>query len=95
LKNNQIFRAANERIRAKAEEYDSPLERIPFICECAREDCVQIVRLTASEYAAVRANPRQYFTAPGHEVDEHDVGRAVTHEQGYVIVEQDLAEAEG
>jgi hypothetical protein len=48
-RNNQTFREANEKIRAKADEYDAPLERIPFLCECPRPDCTEIVRLTLSE----------------------------------------------
>ena len=34
MQNNLTFRAANEQIRAKAAEYDEPMERIPFLCEC-------------------------------------------------------------
>jgi len=56
-KNNAIFREANERIRARADEYEPPMERFPFICECAAPDCMQIIRLMPGEYGAVRANP--------------------------------------
>jgi len=91
VKNNLTFREANEQIRARAEEYDALAGRIPFLCECARSDCVQIVRLTVSEYAAVRANPTHFFTAPGHEGAEKPVGRQVGHGDGHVVVEKDLS----
>jgi hypothetical protein len=91
VKNNRTFRDANERIRATAEEYDAPLERIPFLCECAQTDCVQIVRLTVPEYAAVRANPRHFFTAPGHETREKKVGKVVAQEGSYLVIEKDRA----
>ena len=89
VRNNLTFRDANERIRVKAEEYEAPLERIPFLCECPRPDCVQIVRLTILEYSAVRANPAHFFTVPGHEGAEEPVGEVVGREDGYVVVEKD------
>jgi hypothetical protein len=89
-KNNLIFREANERIRSKADEYDDPLERIPFLCECAQTDCVTIVRLTPGEYTSVRQDPKHFFTAVGHEDAEAPLGRVVSHQDGYVIVEKDV-----
>jgi len=89
VKNNRTFRDANERIREKAEQYDAPLERIPFLCECPQADCVQIVRLTMSEYASVRANPRHFFTAPGHETSERGVAKVVDHNGAFTVVEKD------
>jgi hypothetical protein len=95
VKNNRTFREANEHIRVKAEEYDAPLERIPFLCECPQAGCVEIVRLTMSEYADVRSNPRRYFTAPGHETEEQDVARVVDHRDAFTIVEKDREALEG
>ncbi|TML96852.1 MAG: hypothetical protein E6G03_04175 [Actinobacteria bacterium] len=95
VNNNLTFRQANERIRSKAEEWDAPFDRFPFLCECPWPDCVQIVRLTIREYAAVRANPTHFFTAPGHEAAEEPVGRVVGSEDGYVVVEKDQTAVEG
>jgi hypothetical protein len=86
--NNTVFRSANEQIHDAAESYDHELERIPFLCECPVEDCVEVVRLTEDDYAAVRANPRHFITAPGHEQAEKPVGRVVAHRDGYVVVEK-------
>ena len=36
--NNDVFRAANERIRGAVDSYDHGLEEIPFLCECPVED---------------------------------------------------------
>jgi hypothetical protein len=88
-KNNATFRDANEKIRARAEEYDSPMERLPFICECASEDCVEIVRLSPAEYASVRSDPAHFLTAVGHEAAEEPVGHVVSREDGYVVVAKD------
>src|SRR5215207_4621185 len=89
-RNNQTFREANEQIRAKADEYDAPLERIPFLCECPRADCTEIVRLTLAEYAGVRADRTHFLTLPGHEDAERPLARVVSRENGYVIVEKDV-----
>ncbi|HEY8791637.1 MAG TPA: hypothetical protein VIL96_01995 [Gaiellaceae bacterium] len=89
LENNYTFREANEQIRAKADEYDAPVERVPFLCECPVPSCTQILRLTLAEYENVRANPRHFFTAPGHEQADAAVGHVVSRESDYVIVETD------
>lgn len=89
VKNNYTFREANERIRARADEYDAPIERIPFLCECPVPACVEVLRLTLAEYGDVRANPAHFFTAPGHEQADAAVARVVARENGYVVVEKD------
>jgi hypothetical protein len=89
VKNNYTFREANEQIRAKAHEYDAPVERIPFLCECPVPACTEVLRLTLSEYADIRANPAHFFTVPGHEQADALVGRVVSRENDYVIVEKD------
>jgi hypothetical protein len=86
--NNAVFREANEGIRRAAEQFDHELERIPFLCECPVEDCVEIVRLSEEQYAAVRASPRRYMTAVGHEAAEAPVGEVVARKDGYVVVEK-------
>ena len=89
VENNYTFREANEQIRAKADEYDAPVERVPFLCECPVPSCTEILRLTIAEYEEVRANPRHFFTAPGHEQAGAAVGHVVSRESDYVIVEKD------
>jgi hypothetical protein len=89
VENNYTFREANEQIHAKADEYDAPVERVPFLCECPVPSCTQILRLTLAEYEEVRANPRHFFTAPGHEQADAAVGHVVSREIDYVIVEKD------
>ena len=86
--NNARFREANERIRGRADELGVEMERIPFLCECPVEDCVEILRLTPAEYAAVREHSRRFMTAVGHEAAEEPVGQVVAHRDGYVVVEK-------
>jgi hypothetical protein len=91
VQNNVTFRAANERIRAKAAEYDEPMERIPFLCECPDLDCTTIVRMIPSDYEAVRVNSNHFFTVSGHEKAEEPLGEVVAREDGYVVVEKDVS----
>ena len=89
-RNNAIFRDANEKIREKSIELDDPVERIPFICECPREDCTTVVQLTPAEYEAVREDRAHFFTSPGHEEAEVPVGEVVSRLEGYVVVQKDI-----
>jgi hypothetical protein len=85
-RNDAAFREANEAIQAKAAawEMDGPL---PVICECADLSCSALVRLTASEYEAVRANPRWFINAPGHG-DGEAWARIVAEHDHYIVVEK-------
>ena len=56
-RNDAIYRAANERIEAAAEEYEVA-GPIPFICECADATCTNIVLLTLTQYERIRAHPQ-------------------------------------
>ena len=68
-------------------EEDTP---IGFRCECARLGCNQLIELSVREYEQIRAHPRRFVVAPGHELP--DVETVVEAQPGYVIVEKrDLA----
>jgi hypothetical protein len=86
--NNNRFREANERIRDRAEVLGAAMKRIPFLCECPVEDCMEIVQLTRPEYRAVRRHPRRYVTAVGHEIADGPVAEVVLRKDGYVVVEK-------
>jgi hypothetical protein len=94
VRNNYTFREANEQIRTKADEYNAPIERIPFLCECPVPACTEVLRLTLAEYADVRANPAHFFTAPGHEQADAAVGHVVSRGSDYVVVEKDAQTGE-
>jgi hypothetical protein len=86
-RNDAAFRDANERILGRAEEYGRP-KRIPFLCECAREDCTEIVWLTPKAYEGIRSNPRHFFNAVGHDRYGGSAVRVIGREDGYVVVEK-------
>ena len=89
--NNKRFRAANESIRERADALGVDMQELPFLCECPVEDCVEILRLTRSEYAAVRDHDDRYVTAVGHEEREKPVGEVVSRNGRYVVVVKSAA----
>jgi hypothetical protein len=42
--------AANRRVRLKAISYESGDEHVPFLCECGRPGCTEVVRLSVTGY---------------------------------------------
>jgi hypothetical protein len=89
-RNNRTFREANEHIRARVDELQPWMERIPFLCECPTPSCTEVIPLTLDEYGDVRADKRHFLTKPGHEEAEHPVGSVVSRRDGYVVVEKSV-----
>jgi hypothetical protein len=87
--NESAFRAANERIETGAERAGIVVS-VPFICECPRQRCTEIVRLTLDEYEDVRAHPLRFFTIPGHQDIAEAAGAAhvVEEHDGYVLADK-------
>ncbi len=83
--NEAVFRDINERIEAGT-WISSADEPIAFACECAALRCNVLVELTVSEYESVRAHPRRFLLAPGHELASIEV--VVYSGDGYVVVEK-------
>ena len=87
-RNDAIFRDANERIEAFAESMEAKQHGpLPFLCECADLTCTEIIRLTGSEYEALRRDPRRFATVPGHEGDEV-WARVVEENDRYATIEK-------
>jgi hypothetical protein len=87
--NEAVLRDVNEAIK-RGQWPGEEDAQIAFRCECSRLGCNQLVELTVREYERVRAHPRQFFVAPGHELPRGET--VVAAERGYVIVEK-VAEA--
>jgi hypothetical protein len=88
-KNEALFRQVNERVQEIAESFsivtgkDSPLE---FVCECGQTGCTAQIRLTQTEYEAVRAESTHFAILPGHEAPEAEL--VVDEYERYVVVEK-------
>jgi hypothetical protein len=83
-KNERLFRDLNERIREVSESLLAEGEPVEFICECARESCLDRLKLTPDQFAEVREDPTWFFVVPGHE--REDVEVVVERRAGYAIV---------
>jgi hypothetical protein len=79
------FRIANERIAGWEESRSSDAAQ-SYYCECALVGCREAVRLTRSEYEAVRAEPRRFFVVKGHIVE--DLETEVASHDGYSVIEK-------
>src|SRR5205823_5392277 len=90
-RNDSTFRESNERIEEAAERYGlrGP---IPFICECADPNCVQLIRLTPADYEEVRSIPTWFAVVPGHDQTAGPHARVVREHETYAVVEK-LGEA--
>jgi hypothetical protein len=83
-RNEALFRDANEQIDHRRRDL-GVAEPTPYICECSREGCMELVRISADEYVAVRTKPMHFLQVPGH-ADDHE--RVVAERDGYVVVEK-------
>jgi hypothetical protein len=88
-RNNALFRSANDEIDTAAEDHGLDDGRpVPFICECSDSRCMQIISLTLTEYRRVRANPRWFAHALGHEESVPGLVHAVERTDRYLLVEK-------
>jgi hypothetical protein len=84
-KNEAIFRTVNEQIEASQLPADTE-KLTAFCCECARLGCDALVDVTIAAYERVRADPRHFLLAAGHEIEGAEV--VVDRKGGYVVVEK-------
>jgi hypothetical protein len=86
--NESLFRRANERISAHAEQRSEvgPGTPIGFYCECANANCTERVTMTELEYEALRSDPTHFAVIDGHECLELE--RVVERTTDHVVVEK-------
>lgn len=89
-RNEGLFRRVNEAI-ARGLWPGEDQRRVSFRCECARLDCNTPVPVTRVEYEHVRAHPRRFLLAPGHEIPAAE--RVIETHRRYVVVEKREAAA--
>jgi hypothetical protein len=66
--NENAVREANEKLERGAHELGAESDSVvPFLCECPRPECTEVVLLTFAEYERVRADSRQGIAKVGHE----------------------------
>lgn len=88
-RNEVLFREVNERIEEVASADRGMFE---FLCECGAAACTDIVRMTAREYEAVRADPTTFVLIRGHEVE--DIEHVVSQTDRFNVVRKRPGEDE-
>lgn len=89
MENQGRLRRANERLHERVAGIVRDDQRIPFLCECADESCVEPVLLTLDDYARVRDADMRFLIVPGHPTIEGE--NVVAEGDGYLIVEKPAA----
>jgi hypothetical protein len=64
--NQRRFNAANERLGELVQERVPQEERIPFLCECADDRCLERVELALDEFEHLHEQENVYVIVPGH-----------------------------
>jgi hypothetical protein len=83
--NEAAFREVNEGI-ARGQWPGEDDAEVGFRCECARLGCNRVIELTPREYERVRAHPRRFAVAVGHEAPRAET--IVATQPGYIVVEK-------
>jgi site-specific recombinase len=66
VENEEVFRAANERLRSAVEARMPAADVVPFLCECADETCMGRLDLTLDDYRSLRSHERRFVMLTGH-----------------------------
>jgi hypothetical protein len=66
LRNERLFRDANQKIAGRRDALGAREGMTPFLCECEEEACTAIVRLSFEEYVQVRSEAHTFVIVPGH-----------------------------
>jgi hypothetical protein len=84
--NQHVFRSANERLSGVVEAGVVSADPVPFLCECADEECMGRVDLTLDEYRELRSHERQFVMVHGHARTEGE--EVVAERNGYDITKK-------
>jgi hypothetical protein len=94
--NEALFRDINERVRIMREQAGESVSTEDalhdFLCECARQDCLEKLQLTVGEYERVRSVPTDFIVVPGHQVAE--IERIVFESDRFMVVRKEGRAAE-
>lgn len=84
VKNEESFRAYNERRSELEQRSPDDGDPVPFVCECGDRACHQAMNLTIEEFEASHRRTDLFAVRPGHVLPEFEevVGE---HEQHWVI----------
>jgi hypothetical protein len=68
---NQLrFREANERLHDAVEDHVQGAQSVPFLCECADDDCLGTVNVLLNQWEAVASQQNHFLMEAGHQRSE-------------------------
>jgi hypothetical protein len=78
VRHRLLLREVNDRIRELNASFGTENGSLELVCECAREECVQRIKVHPSVYERARNKPGRFVAGPGslfvvadgHELDE-------------------------
>jgi hypothetical protein len=93
-RNEAVFREVNERIERLTRDGQllGGSEWIEVLCECGTRDCAEPLRISISDYEAVRHVPTDFLVAHGHVTPE--IEKVVATAPGYEVVRKLAGEGE-
>jgi len=91
-RNETLFRSVNENIEQVATLGHVDEHTFEFFCECSNVDCTLQLPMTVAEYERIRADPKQFMVAPGHELPE--IETVVARKSAYHVVVKEGEAAE-
>jgi hypothetical protein len=65
-KNQDTFRHANERLLEVTDDIVPEGEPVPFVCECADDECLGRVEVKPALWEAVAERPNHFLIIAGH-----------------------------
>jgi hypothetical protein len=86
--NEVVFKERNDAVKNLAKVVLAATRddfKLKFCCECANEDCREMIEMKVGDYERVRGSSREFIIKPGHE--QPDIERVVRH-HGYNVVEK-------
>jgi|RhiMetdeSRZDD1v2_1073273.scaffolds.fasta_scaffold3244220_1 hypothetical protein len=85
-RNQAIFRAINEQIRAVNEAFGALTNTFSIACECYDARCIEMVEIEPATYEQTRAHPHRFVVRPGHVLG--DIEHTVVETDEYAIVQK-------
>jgi hypothetical protein len=85
--NEALFRSVNEQVRHLAGRHYGAIEQTGFVCECSDDSCTERIHVPLEIYEAVRAHPRHFLVATGHE--DTALETVVSTGNGFAVVEKE------
>jgi hypothetical protein len=87
-KNQSLFREVNERVKDLNDSFHVFTSISDWVCECANDDCFELIEMSAREYENVRRTASRFFVFPSEQHVWPEAENVVERFANYWIVEK-------